>query len=234
MQEALKEAVCRANLDLVAHHLITLTWGNASGIDRAQGLVAIKPSGVSYDAMQPSDMVIVDLDGKVTEGTLNPSSDTPTHLALYRNWPEIGGIVHTHSANATAFAQACAPVPCLGTTHADHFYGEVPVTRPLTQAEVEEDYEANTGKVILERFARLDAMAVPAALVANHGPFTWGRDAGDAVKNAVALEAVAGMALASLQIRPQVAPIAQYILNKHYFRKHGPGAYYGQKGQGNT
>ena len=231
MLEALKAQVCRANLDLVAHGLITLTWGNASGIDSGRGLVAIKPSGVGYEALSPSDMVIVNLEGEAAERGLNPSSDTPTHLEIYRAWPELGGIVHTHSSYATAFAQACRAIPCLGTTHADIFYGEVPVTRPLTHAEVVGDYEINTGRVILERFADLDPVAVPGVLVANHGPFTWGRDAAEAVRNAVALEAVARMALNTLQLNPQISPIAQYILDKHYFRKHGPDAYYGQKAQ---
>ena len=229
MLDELKDQVCRANLDLVARGLVTLTWGNVSGIDRDKGLVVIKPSGVSYDAMKPADMAIVDLDGKLVEGVLQPSTDTPTHVRLYRAWPDVGGIVHTHSTHAAMFAQACRPIPCLGTTHADHFYGEVPVTRPLTKQEVEETYEANTGAVILDRFAHLDHVAVPGVVVANHAPFAWGKDAADSVKNAVALEAVAQMALGTMLISPDVGPIAQHILDKHYFRKHGPGAYYGQK-----
>jgi L-ribulose-5-phosphate 4-epimerase len=231
MLEDLKVAVCRANLDLVRHRLITLTWGNASGIDRESGLVAIKPSGVSYDEMEAADMVLVDLEGSVVEGALVPSSDTPTHLALYRAWPQAGGIVHTHSTHATAFAQARRSIPCLGTTHADHFNGDVPVTRPLTLDEVKDDYEKNTGAVIVERFGDLDPEAVPGALVANHGPFAWGRDVGDAVQNAVALEAVAEMAACTWRIEPTAGPIPQYMLDKHYRRKHGPGAYYGQKEQ---
>ncbi|NQU76883.1 MAG: L-ribulose-5-phosphate 4-epimerase [Planctomycetes bacterium] len=230
MLEELKQAVFQANADLVAHNLITLTWGNASGIDRGGGLVVIKPSGVSYEAMSPADMVVVDLDGKVVEGRYRPSSDTPSHLQIYIAWPKVAGVVHTHSCCATAFAQACRAVPCLGTTHADQFYGEVPVTRPLTAEEVQAQYELNTGKVIVEcfRLGRLDPMAIPGVVVANHGPFTWGGDADEAVKNAVALEAVAKMALATMQINPQVTPLARYILDKHYFRKHGPDAYYGQ------
>lgn len=230
MLEALKEAVCRANLDLVAHDLITLTWGNASGMDRERGLVVIKPSGVSYDAMRPSDMVVVDMDGQVVEGELKPSSDTPTHLALYRAWSAVGGIVHTHSTHATAFAQAEREIPCLGTTHADHFYGTVPVTRPLSKDEVETDYEVNTGAVVVERFAELDPVAMPGVLVAGHGPFAWGKDVGKAAENAVALEAVAQMAAIAWQVNPQADAIPQYVLDKHYFRKHGPGAYYGQTG----
>lgn len=228
MLEELKKEVMRANLSLVRHGLVTLTWGNASGIDRDEGLVVIKPSGVTYDALSAGDMVVVDLDGHVVEGTLRPSSDLPTHLALYMAWPEIGGVVHSHSTHATVFSQACRPIPCYGTTHADHFYGEVPVTRPLTAREVEGDYEANTGDVIVECFEDLDPVEIPAVLVANHGPFTWGPDAGAAARNAIALEAVAEMALATQRINPDIEPIAQYILDKHYFRKHGPGAYYGQ------
>jgi len=228
MLDELKNQVCRANLDLVAHGLVTLTWGNVSGIDCEKGLVVIKPSGVSYEAMKPADMAVVDLDGKLVEGDLQPSTDTPTHVRLYRAWPDVGGIVHTHSIHAAMFAQACRPIPCLGTTHADHFYGEVPITRPLTKQEVEEAYEANTGAVIIERFADLDHVAVPGVLVANHAPFAWGKDVTDSVKNAVALEAVAQMALGTMLISPDIGPIAQHILDKHYFRKHGPGAYYGQ------
>ena len=229
MLEELKQAVCRANLDLATYGLATLTWGNASGIDRAKGLVVIKPSGLAYEAMKAGDMVVVDLAGNVVEGELRPSSDTPTHLALYNGWSGIGGIVHTHSAYATAFAQACRPIRCFGTTHADSFYGEVPISRPLSREEVRDEYEVHTGKVILERFAELDPVAVPGVLVANHGPFTWGADAAEAVVMAVMLEEVARMATLTLQINPQTAPIPQYILDRHYFRKHGPDAYYGQK-----
>ena len=229
MLDELKQAVCRANLDLVKHHLITLTWGNASGIDRQRGLVVIKASGVPYDAMTPADMAVVDLTGNPAEGTLRPSSDTPTHLVLYRAWPDVGGIVHTHSPHAAAFAQACRPVPCLGTTHADVFRGEVPVTRPLTPAEVAGEYEASTGHVIVERFVDLDRRAVPGVLVANHGPFTWAAEPAEAVTHAAALEAVSRMALATLQIRPDTPPLAEHLLAKHHSRKHGPDAYYGQE-----
>lgn len=229
MLDELKDQVCRANLDLVARGLVTLTWGNVSGIDCEKGLVVIKPSGVSYDAMKPTDMAVVDLDGKLVEGDLQPSTDTPTHVRLYRAWPDVGGIVHTHSIHAAMFAQACRPIPCLGTTHADHFYGDVPLTRPLTSEEVDAGYEINTGAVILERFRQLDHIALPGVLVANHGPFSWGKSAADAVKNAVALEAIAQMAIGTLQLNPSIGPIGRHILDKHYFRKHGPNAYYGQK-----
>ena len=228
MLEGLKEEVCQANLALVKSGLVVLTWGNASAHDRDEGLVVIKPSGVSYDAMTPDEMVVVDLDGNVVEGTLRPSSDLPTHLGLYLAWPELGGIAHTHSTHATMFAQAAEALPCFGTTHADHFYGEVPVTRPLTLREVEGDYEGNTGEVIIERFAELDPVQVPGVLVANHGPFTWGPTVLKAAENAVALEAVAKMALGTLQLHPGMPTIAQHIMDKHYFRKHGSGAYYGQ------
>lgn len=229
MLDQLKQDVCKANLDLVRHGLVVMTWGNVSGIDRQSGLVVIKPSGVSYDDMKPEHMVVVDLDGNRVEGNLRPSSDTPTHVALYRAWPEVGGIVHTHSAHATMYAQACKAIPCLGTTHADHFYGEAPATRVLSRDEVEGDYEANTGAVIIERFAELKPMETPAVLVANHGPFAWGGSPADAVKNAVALEEVARMAIGTMQINPSAVAIPGYILDKHYFRKHGANAYYGQK-----
>jgi len=229
MLKQLKEEVCAANLDLVAHGLVVLTWGNVSGIDRDRNLVVIKPSGVSYATMKPADMVVVDLHGKVVDGDKRPSSDTPTHLALYRQWSAVGGIVHTHSRHATSFAQACRPLPCLGTTHADHFYGDVPITRSLSAADVDADYEGNTGSVIIESFAKLDPLAVPAVLVANHGPFCWGATAGAAVTNSVVLEEVARMALATWQLNGQQQQIPAHILDKHYLRKHGPGAYYGQK-----
>jgi L-ribulose-5-phosphate 4-epimerase len=229
MLDQLKRDVWQANLDLVTHGLVVLTWGNASGVDRERGVMVIKPSGVSYDDMRPSDMVAVDIaTGEVAEGDLKPSSDTRTHLALYRAWPAIGGAVHTHSIYAAMFAQACRPIPCYGTTHADQFYGDVPVTRTLTREEVARDYEASTGDVIVERFADLDPMAVPAVLAANHGPFAWGRDVASAVTNAVALEAVAKMAVGALLLNPGLGPIPQHILDKHYRRKHGPDAYYGQ------
>jgi L-ribulose-5-phosphate 4-epimerase len=229
MVEALKKEVWQANLDLVRHGLVVMTWGNVSAIDRTRGVIVIKPSGVSYDAMRPTDMVVVDMDGKVVEGTLRASSDLPTHIELYRAWKEIGGVVHTHSMYATAFAQACRGIPCLGTTHADHFYGEVPCTRVLRKKEVEAAYEVNTGKVIVERFKGIAPLEMPAVVVANHGPFSWGKDAHDAVHNAVALEQVAQMAINTRLINPAVKDIPAYIRDKHYLRKHGAGAYYGQK-----
>lgn len=228
MLDKLKRDVWKANLDLVRHGLVVLTFGNASGIDRKRGLMVIKPSGVGYEDMKPEDMVLVDLDGRVVGGRLRPSSDTPTHLALYRAFPAIGGIVHAHSPSATAFAQARKPIPCLGTTHADHFAGPVPVTRMLRRAEVEADYEAATGAVIVESFARLDPTALPAVLVAGHGPFAWGRTPGEAVHNAVSLELVAAMALVTRRLDPRVPALPAYILRKHHERKHGPKAYYGQ------
>ena len=226
---SLKTEVFRRNLDLVRHGLVVLTWGNVSGIDREAGLVAIKPSGVAYDAMTAEDIVVVDLDGRVVEGSLRPSSDLPTHLALYRAFPSVGGIVHTHSPKAVAWAQARRAIPAFGTTHADHFHGPVPCTRELTPGEVAADYERNTGLVIAERFRDLDPDAFPGVLVAGHGPFTWGRDPRKAVENAVALEQIAAMALDTLAIDPSAAPAPAHVLDKHYFRKHGPGAYYGQK-----
>ena len=229
MLENLKKEVWRANLDLVRYGLIILTFGNASGINRKKGLVAIKPSGVSYDGMKPSDMVVVDLNGKVAEGTLNPSSDTPTHLALYRMFPRVGGIVHAHSEYATMFAQAAKEIPCLGTTHADHFHGPVPVTRFLTKREVETDYEGNTGRVIIERFAGLDPLETPAVLVAGHGPFAWGRTPAEAARNALVLERTAKAALGTLTLDPGRRRLPDYILEKHFQRKHGPHATYGQK-----
>ncbi len=230
MLEKLKHAVLKANLELVRQGLVVLTWGNASAIDRQSGLVIIKPSGVDYDAMAADDMVVVDLDGHVVEGRLQPSSDLATHLALYLAWPQIGGISHTHSVYATIFAQAEQPIPCLGTTHADHFHGEVPVTRALTPRETLGDYEGNTGEVIVECLASRDPEEVPGVLVAHHGPFTWGKDAMDSARNAVALEQVARMTLGTWRINPDVAPLASHLLDKHYRRKHGAGAYYGQPG----
>ncbi len=229
MLAELKEQVCQANLELVAQGLVTLTWGNVSGICSDRQRVVIKPSGVSYDQLQPDQMVVVDLDGRVIEGDLRPSSDTPTHVLLYRHFKSIGGITHSHSRQATMFAQARREIPCLGTTHADHFHGSVPVTRPLTQDEVQADYEGNTGQVIVERFTDLDPVAMPAALVAGHGPFSWGNSAADSVKNAIALEAVAEMALGTWLLNAQAPPLEDYVLDKHYRRKHGPDAYYGQQ-----
>jgi L-ribulose-5-phosphate 4-epimerase len=227
--EALKERVWRANLDLVRQGLVILTFGNASGIDREEGLVAIKPSGVSYEDMKAGDMVIVDLEGNVVEGALNPSLDTPTHLELYKAFPSIGGVVHAHSPYATMFAQAAREIPCFGTTHADHFHGPVPATRFLKREDVETDYEKNTGKVIVNRFARIDPVATPAVLVSGHGPFAWGKSPRDAVTNAVVLEQTAKIALGTLFLDPNRSLLPEHILEKHYSRKHGPRAYYGQK-----
>ncbi len=228
MLEALKAEVCRANRDLVTHGLVTLTWGNVSGVDRASGRVAIKPSGVAYDELTPEQIVIVDLEGNVVEGDLRPSSDTPTHVLLYKHFSDIGGVTHTHSLHATMFAQARMEVPCYGTTHADHFVGPVPVTRALTAAEVDEDYEGHTGRVIIERFAGREPMQTPAVLVAGHAPFVWGRDAADSLHNAIALEAVAQMAIGTRTLHPDALPLEDYVLQKHHERKHGPAAYYGQ------
>ncbi|MGO9108187.1 MAG: L-ribulose-5-phosphate 4-epimerase AraD [Thermoguttaceae bacterium] len=229
MLRDLKRRVSAANGDLVKTGLVTLTWGNVSGIDREKGLVVIKPSGVPYDELEPECMVVVDLEGCVVEGELKPSSDTPTHLVLYRAMETIGGVVHTHSCHATMFAQARWEIPCLGTTHADHFHGSVPVTRSLSEAEVAEDYEGHTGHVIVERFRDLDPEAMPAVLVAGHAPFTWGKTAEKALENSVALEAVAEMALGTWSIDRAAAELEPWVLDKHYRRKHGPAAYYGQK-----
>jgi L-ribulose-5-phosphate 4-epimerase len=229
MLEQLKDEVCQANLDLVAHGLVTLTWGNVSGISDDRRHVVIKPSGVPYDEMRPKHMVVVDLEGRVVEGRLRPSSDTPTHVLLYQHFDAIGGISHTHSRYATMFAQARCEIPCYGTTHADHFYGPIPLTRPLTEQEVDDAYEANTGRVIIERFRDLDPAAMPAVLVAGHAPFAWGTTVVESVKNAVALEAVAEMALGVQQIMRHAPPLESYVLEKHYQRKHGKNAYYGQK-----
>jgi L-ribulose-5-phosphate 4-epimerase len=228
MHEKLKEEVCRANLQLVEYNLVVFTWGNVSGIDREAGVVAIKPSGVRYDELTQEKIVLLSLDGEIVEGDMRPSSDTPTHLELYRCFDGLGGICHTHSVHATMWAQAQCDIPALGTTHADHFYGPVPVTDVMTPAEIESDYEANTGVVIVRRFKGIDPMQVPAVLVANHGPFTWGKTAAESVKNAVVLEEVAKMAAGALQINPQQQAISQTLLDKHYLRKHGKNAYYGQ------
>jgi L-ribulose-5-phosphate 4-epimerase len=230
MLEPLKKEVCAANLELVNEGLVIQTWGNASGIDRERGLVVIKPSGVSYSDMKPEHMVVVTLaEGKVVEGDLKPSSDTATHLILYRAFAGIGGVVHTHSLHATAWAQACRELPAYGTTQADYWYGDVPCTRKLTAAEIKKDYEANTGKVIVETFRKKDPLRHPAVLVASHGPFTWGKDVHDAVHNASVLEFVAQLAGETLSINPRTKPMQSVLLNKHFLRKHGPGAYYGQK-----
>ncbi len=228
MLEKLKEDVFRANLELVRHGLVVMTWGNVSGIDRASGLMVIKPSGVSYDEMTAGDMVVTDLDGNVIEGTLKPSTDAPTHSALYKSFPAIGGVVHAHSTHATAWAQACRSIPCLGTTHADHFYGAVPVTRRLTAEETEDNYEYNTGLVIALALQGKDPMTMPAALVASHGPVTWGSAPADAVRNAVVLEEVARMAALTVSLA-DVQGIDNHLLDRHYLRKHGKNAYYGQK-----
>jgi L-ribulose-5-phosphate 4-epimerase len=229
MLNPLKAKVFQANMDLVRYGLVTRTWGNVSGIDRSERRVVIKPSGVEYESMTAKDMIIVDLDGNVVDGNLRPSSDTPTHLELYRAFPDIGGIVHTHSAYATMFAQACREIPCLGSTHADHFVGPIPVTRFLTADEVDDGYERATGKVIIERFAGLDPSATPGVLVAGHAPFVWGRSARDAVHNSLILERIAQMALGSFMLNPDIAALPVHIQQKHYQRKHGPNAYYGQK-----
>ena len=229
MLNELKEQVYRANMRLPEHGLVTLTWGNVSGIDREKGAIVIKPSGVEYSKLSPENMVVVGLDGNIIEGSLNPSSDTPAHIELYKAFPEIGGVVHTHSTYATSFAQACSPIPAYGTTHADYFYGEIPCTRILTEDEVKNEYEKNTGIVIAETFICLDYNAIPGALTANHGPFSWGKSPYDAVHNAVVLEETAKMAYLTLNINPNIQPISDYILNKHYNRKHGKNAYYGNK-----
>jgi len=229
MLEALKKAVCEANLQLPKHGLVTFTWGNVSAIDPETKLVVIKPSGVEYDVMKPEHMVVVDLDGNVVEGDLNPSSDTPTHLELYRNYPTIGGIVHTHSRWATIWSQAGMDVPALGTTHGDYFYGAIPCTRKMTPEEIGGEYELETGKVIVETCGE-KAKDIPAVLVNSHGPFAWGKDAAEAVHNAVVLEEVAMMAWHNLMmLGGSLVPMQQELLDKHYLRKHGPGAYYGQK-----
>lgn len=230
MLKSLKQAVYEANLALPRHGLVTFTWGNVSGIHREKELVVIKPSGVSYEAMRPEDMVVVDLDGNVVEGRLKPSSDTPTHLMLYKAFPTPGGIVHTHSRWATIFAQMGLGIPALGTTHADYFYGEIPCTRRMTDAEINGAYEAETGNVIVQRFDGLRADQVPAVLAHSHGPFAWGKDAEEAVHNAVVLEEVAMMAWHTLMMRgTNFPPVEQPLLDKHFLRKHGANAYYGQK-----
>lgn len=228
MLEKLKEEVLQANLDLVKYGLVVLTWGNVSGIDREKNLVVIKPSGVDYGKLTLNDMVVVDMDGNVVESDKRPSSDTPTHLELYKAFPKIGGVTHTHSKYATMFAQANSEIPCLGTTHADHFYGSIPVTRFLHKKEVEEGYELNTGKIIVECFKKLDPITTPGVLVAGHAPFAFGKSASESVRNAFILERVAEMALGTFQIDQEAQSLPNYILEKHYQRKHGPNSYYGQ------
>ena len=229
MLEELKKRVYEENLRLKSSGLVILTWGNVSGIDREKGLVVIKPSGVPYSSMRESDMVVVNMDGKIVEGDLKPSSDLATHLELYKAFPKIGGVVHTHSTYAVAFAQAGRPLPAYGTTHADTFYGEVPCTRSLTKEEINKAYELNTGKVIVETFKGKDYEAIPSVLVRNHGPFSWGASPEKAVENALILEEVCKMALLSEAINPEIERVDQYLLDKHYLRKHGKNAYYGQK-----
>jgi L-ribulose-5-phosphate 4-epimerase len=229
MHEELKKSVCDANILLHKKNLVIYSWGNVSSIDRAAGIVAIKPSGVSYEELTADKIVLVDLAGKIVEGNLKPSSDTPTHLEIYRNFKSIGGICHTHSMSATVWAQACREIPCLGTTHADYFYGAVPITKPLTKKEIQNDYELNTGKAIVKRFSKIDPMQMQAALVANHGPFTWGKTAGQAVEAMVVLEEIATMAMRTLVLSPKQRQISKELLDKHYLRKHGEDAYYGQE-----
>lgn len=229
MLEELKEKVFDANIELVRQNLVIYTWGNVSGIDREKGYVVIKPSGVDYDGMKASDMVVVDLDGNIIEGHYRPSSDTPTHLVLYREYDKMGGIVHTHSKWAVAYAQAGMPITAFGTTHADYFYNDIPCTRALTKDEIESEYEKNTGNVIVETLKGTDVMATPAVLVKNHGPFAWGKDPANAVYNATVMEHVADMAFHTRMINPEALRVDQYLLDKHYNRKHGANAYYGQK-----
>lgn len=230
MLEQLKEAVLRANLELPKKNLVTYTWGNVSGIDREKGLVVIKPSGVPYEELKAEDMVVLDLEGNKVEGAMRPSSDTPTHIALYKEYPELGGIVHTHSRYATIWAQAGKSIPPLGTTHADYFYGPIPCTRPLTKEEIEGEYELNTGKVIIETFNNggINPVYVPGVVVQSHGPFSWGKDPDEAVHNAVVMEEVGMMALNTKLLNPSIPDVDAFLLDKHFMRKHGANAYYGQ------
>ena len=231
MLEQLKQAVYEANMELPRRGLVTYTWGNVSGIDREQGLVVIKPSGVEYEELTPDKLVVLDLDGHIVEGDLNPSSDTKTHLELYKAFPALGGVVHTHSPYAVAWSQAGRDIPCYGTTHADYFYGPVPCARHLTKEELDEDYEKNTGKVIIETFAArgIDPVHVPAIICRSHGPFTWGKNPAQAVYHAVVLEEVAKMAAYTRLVSPDAPPAPAHVVEKHFMRKHGPNAYYGQK-----
>lgn len=228
MLEDMKIKVCEANLELKRHALVIFSWGNVSGIDRSKGIIGIKPSGVAYDELTPDKIVLVDLDGKVVEGDLRPSSDTDTHMELYRNFPNISGVCHTHSTYATSWAQSCLPIPCMGTTHADNFYGSIPVTKLMSPDEIKTDYERNTGKVIVETFKEIDPDRMPAVLVANHGPFTWGPTPIKSVETAVILEQVARMAMNAAVLNSPLVPVSQHLLDKHYLRKHGKNAYYGQ------
>jgi len=228
----LKEKVWKANLDLVKYNLVTYTFGNVSGIDRNQGLVVIKPSGMAYEELMPDDMVVVDLEGTTVDGRLNPSSDTASHLEIYKAFPKVAGVTHTHSEYATMFAQANKEIPCLGTTHADHFYGPIPITRMITEKEIAENYEKNTGNLVVERFAKLDPMEMPGVLVVGHGVFTWGKSPEDAAQNGMILEKVAKMAWGTLALDAGSKSIPASLLNKHFRRKHGPDAYYGQKNRG--
>ena len=229
MYEELRKAVCDANIELYKQQLVICSWGNVSGIDRSAGIVAIKPSGLTYDELTDDKIVLLDLDGNVVEGDLNPSSDTPTHLELYRNFEAIGGVCHTHSTVATMWAQSCREIPCFGTTHADYFYGPIPVTEVMKPDEIHSNYELNTGKAIVRRFADIDPMKMPAVLVANHGPFSWGRSPAEAVEATLVLEELAKMALGTITINPDQGPISKTLLDKHYLRKHGREAYYGQQ-----
>jgi L-ribulose-5-phosphate 4-epimerase len=226
--EELRKAVCDANIELQRQKLVIYSWGNVSGIDRSAGVVAIKPSGVSYDELTPDKIVLLDLSGNIIEGALRPSSDTPTHLELYRNFEAVGGICHTHSPSATMWAQSCREIPCFGTTHADYFYGPIPITEAMTEDAIQSDYELNTGKVIVRRFAGIDPMKMPAVLVANHGPFTWGKTPAMAVESTIVLEQIATMALGTITINSNQGQISKALLDKHYLRKHGKNAYYGQ------
>lgn len=231
MYDELREKVCKANLELKEQGLVIYSWGNVSGIDRTNGIVAIKPSGISYNELTADKIVLLDLEGKILKGDLHPSSDTPTHLELYRQFEGIGAVCHTHSIYATMWAQACREIPCLGTTHADNYYGSIPLTEELQDSEIRSDYELNTGKVIVRRFKDLDPLKQPAVLAANHGPFTWGKSPGKAVENAVVLEQVAKMAFGTLLLNPDQKPLSQALLDKHFLRKHGTDAYYGQTRQ---
>ncbi len=232
MHDELRKAVCSANIELPKHNLVIYSWGNVSGIDRATGIVAIKPSGVAYHDLTPDKIVLLDLDGNIVEGDFKPSSDTPTHLELYRNFEAIGGVCHTHSPAATAWAQACREIPCFGTTHADFFYGPIPLTEAMSEDAIQNEYELNTGRAIVKQFAGMDPMQTPAVLVANHGPFTWGKTPADALESMVVLEQIAAMAHHTVTINPKQDQISKALLDKHYLRKHGKNAYYGQGSPG--